>query len=93
MPCCFTTLVCSLGLGETMVQALLLQYPTWHDLTAAFTREKLRAQAQGGDPVRAAQRMLAGVQLGVGSAASGRTVGESIAKKIYTCLFSKGVVV
>ena len=74
-----------------MVQALLQLYPTWHDLAAAFAKEKELARSRGLDPVRAAQRLLAGVQLGTGSAASGRTIGETVAKKIYNCLFFKGI--
>ena len=74
-----------------MVQALLQLYPTWHDLCAAFGKEKELARSRGLDPVRAAQRLLAGVQLGTGSAASGRTVGEAVAKKVYNCLFARGV--
>ncbi len=78
------------GAGESLVEAILLKYPTWHALWSAYTEAEAQARRRGQDPARAAEALLAGLPVGPGMAngiGSRRTVGLEVSRKVYCHLF------
>jgi hypothetical protein len=79
--------------GETIVEAILAVYPTWHALWSAY-KACVERQRQIGhpDPGKAAESLLAGIPVGGtglgGGQAGCRTVGRDVSKKVYRSLFS-----
>lgn len=81
------------GAGETLVEAILDVYPTWHALWSAYKTALAQQRAIGHpEPDKKAELLLADIpvgSIGLGGGLSGcRTVGRELSRKVYRCLFS-----
>jgi hypothetical protein len=94
LPFTLIALLPSSGAGETLVEAILEKYPTWHHLWAAYKEAIQRSKAVPGhpDPFKAAEGLLAALPVGGAGLASGpgggcRTVGGEVSRKVFNSLF------
>jgi hypothetical protein len=86
----FGLMLCAVaGAGETVVEAILARYPTWHDLWAEYKLVMESARARGQDASKAAEGILASIPVGMSGLArkSRRTVGPDLSKKVFCNLF------
>ena len=65
--------ICS-GAGETLVEAILEGFPTWHHLWSEYKRAMSHARERGQDPGRVADDLLSCIPVGV---ASGGGAGQA----------------
>lgn len=86
----FGLMLCAVpGLGDTLVDAILAKYQTWHELWEAYKHVLTGATAAEGH--RAAEALLAGLPVRQGGLANGsastRSVGPEASRKVYNTLF------
>ncbi|GAX82301.1 hypothetical protein CEUSTIGMA_g9730.t1 [Chlamydomonas eustigma] len=89
----FGLMLCSVpGAGETLVEAILQRFPTWHNLWDGYKSVISQAVTKGADPDIAADVMLASIPvassgISYSTSSTSRTVGAELSRKVYRLLF------